>query len=107
MSDFVRSSNLPAAGEMTAARGLDAFTNRFSNLDDVDSVNASKLMDELSSETEALLSSIKIASVNHVSPAGAVVRQAALIAQSISRRLVSQNHLLGIYVRHSLLGKQR
>jgi hypothetical protein len=100
-------SSLDAAGRTTAVRALDAFVGRFARRDVLDAANASKLLEDMSSEATMLLHTVRVASTNVRPAAGAVALHTIAASQEVSTILLKQDYKLGVYQASAILKKTR
>lgn len=90
-------SNIHSGGLVTAQRSIDAFARKFSNPIIQGMSNASKLMEDMASETTHLMSTIHVATTNRLSLGAAASRQTASALHGMSARLRNRNLMLGVY----------
>lgn len=100
-------SNIHSGGLVTAQRSIDAFARKFSNPIIQGMSNASKLMEDMASETTHLMSTIHVATTTRLSLGAAASRQTASALHGMSARLRNRNLMLGVYQTSILDSKHR
>ena len=88
--------NLNTAGHVTATRALNRFSERILRSDALPS-NHSQLMEELVSDTTALLNTVKAASSNKLSASAEVSHLTSSSLHRFNQILDTRNYRLGVY----------
>jgi len=88
---------LHPAGRATSIRSLNQFASTFASIDQPSVTNSSQLMDDLASEANTLLDTVRIAASDPLSIVGAAALQTASSLQTMDAAFRNENKKFGIY----------
>jgi len=100
-------SNIHSGGLVTAQRSIDALASKFTSPTSRGMGNASKLMEDMVSETEHLMSTIHVATKTRLSLGAAASRHTASALHGMIAGLRNRNLMLGVYQIRILDSKHR